>query len=233
MIFMTKSILALILVVLGVLNMIVILEALGRTDQKRFNPKVLRHVHRIIGFLMVALLICLTFLGVKILRAMGGELQARAALHVLISAATLFLLGMKIFIVRFYKKFYQTAIPMGLGVLMLIFSTTAISAGYFLALRGTGPPKMYQKGGEELVKAGADIFSQRGCADCHYGDREEKKMGPGLKGLFKGGKVLASGDPVTEESVLNQLVKPSGMMPPYKDFSDRELEALLAFLKSL
>lgn len=78
---------------------------------------------------------------------------------------------------------------------------------------------------------GKEVFEQ--CAPCHNATTVEKKVGPGLKGLFGRAK-LASGKPVTDETILARVNTGGGGMPPYKDIlSDKERADLLAYLKTL
>jgi cytochrome c2 len=78
---------------------------------------------------------------------------------------------------------------------------------------------------------GKEVFEQ--CASCHRTDSTDKKVGPGLKGLFQRPK-LASGKPVTDENVLNRVNTGGEGMPPFKDLlSDKERADLLAYLKTL
>lgn len=83
-----------------------------------------------------------------------------------------------------------------------------------------------------LVRQGGDLFMQR-CAGCHFADKSEPKIGPGLKGLFKMDRLQVSKKPVSEEAVVNQLISPVGTMPPFRDLSQEQIQALLAYLKTL
>jgi cytochrome c len=94
-------------------------------------------------------------------------------------------------------------------------STAAIAA----------PPK---KGDPEKGKA---VFEQ--CTPCHNADSTEKKMGPGLKGLFSKDK-LNNGKKPTEENVRAQIDEGGNGMPAYKDMlSDDEKNDLIAYLKTI
>ncbi len=74
---------------------------------------------------------------------------------------------------------------------------------------------------------------QSTCAVCHNADSDAKKMGPGLKGLFKRDK-LASGKKPTEAAIRAKIDDGGNGMPPYKDaLSDQEKDDLLAYLKTL
>jgi|SRR5277367_4767031 len=78
---------------------------------------------------------------------------------------------------------------------------------------------------------GKEVFEQ--CSGCHNADSTEKKMGPGLKGLFSKEK-LASGKKPTYENILQQVEEGGNGMPGYKDLlSDQEKKDLMAYLKTL
>jgi mono/diheme cytochrome c family protein len=233
MIFLTKSILALILTGLAIVNLVVMLELLGRTGEKRFNPKKLRLIHRVSGYLFILLFLLISYFCITIMRGMGQDLPARAALHGLFAVATFFLLCLKISLVRFYKKYYPMAVPMGLGVFILLLTTTATSAGYYFTMRGVSSFQIAPNFQEELAQEGARLFNENACADCHYADRTDAKIGPGLKNLFKRDKLPMSGWAVTEENVRKQLKTPFRAMPSFAPLPEEEVKALLAFLKTL
>lgn len=78
---------------------------------------------------------------------------------------------------------------------------------------------------------GKEVFEQ--CAVCHNADSTEKKMGPGLKGLFKKGK-LSDGKPATEANIRARIDEGGNGMPPYKDvLDDQQKDDLVAYLKTL
>jgi mono/diheme cytochrome c family protein len=71
------------------------------------------------------------------------------------------------------------------------------------------------------------------CSVCHNADSTEKKIGPGLKGLFKHDK-LVNGKPVNEANVRAKIDEGGNGMPGYKDIlSDQERADLIAYLKTL
>ena len=61
---------------------------------------------------------------------------------------------------------------------------------------------------------GKDVFQQ--CAVCHNADSDQKKMGPGLKGLFKKDK-LANGKKLTDANIRAKIEEGGNGMPAYKD----------------
>ena len=78
---------------------------------------------------------------------------------------------------------------------------------------------------------GKDVFQQ--CGVCHNADSDEKKMGPGLKGLFKKDK-LTNGKKPTEANIRAKVDEGGNGMPAYKDMlSDQEKDDLVAYLKTL
>ena len=87
-------------------------------------------------------------------------------------------------------------------------------------------------GADERVARGASIFEQK-CALCHYTDRHEKRIGPGLKDLFHKGRMPSSGRPVSAEAIASLLKAPYDSMPVFADIEGEELEALIEYLKTL
>jgi mono/diheme cytochrome c family protein len=71
------------------------------------------------------------------------------------------------------------------------------------------------------------------CSVCHNSDSTERKMGPGLKGLFKNAK-LANGKAVNEANVTAMINEGGNGMPPFADILTKaEKDDIIAFLKSL
>jgi mono/diheme cytochrome c family protein len=78
---------------------------------------------------------------------------------------------------------------------------------------------------------GKEVFEQ--CGVCHNADSDEKKMGPGLKGLFKKAK-MANGKKPTEDVVRAIINNGGNGMPAYAEIlSDEEKDNVIAYLKTL
>ena len=93
-----------------------------------------------------------------------------------------------------------------------------------------GPRVLLAADKGDAVK-GKAVFQQ--CAVCHNADSDQKKMGPGLKGLFTKAK-LADGKKPTEANVRAKLEGGGNGMPAYKDMlTDAEKNDLVAYLKTL
>src|SRR5437762_3941011 len=81
------------------------------------------------------------------------------------------------------------------------------------------------------AEKGKEVFEQ--CGVCHNADSTEKKMGPGLKGLFTHDKML-NGKKPTEANVRAKVDEGGNGMPAYKEIlSDEEKDNLIAYLKTL
>jgi len=85
--------------------------------------------------------------------------------------------------------------------------------------------------GKGDAEKGKEVFQQ--CAVCHNADSTDKKMGPGLKGLFSREK-MNNGKKPTEATVREKVDEGGNGMPAYKEMlSDDEKDDLIAYLKTL
>lgn len=99
-----------------------------------------------------------------------------------------------------------------------------------LTLAAAIAPAAEKKGN---VGKGKEVF-QGQCAVCHNADNREKKMGPGLKGLFKQEKLAFNGKKPTDANVRARIDEGGNGMPAFKDMlSDDEKNDLIAYLKTL
>ena len=81
---------------------------------------------------------------------------------------------------------------------------------------------------------GKAVF-QKHCAQCHS-TTDERKIGPGLKGLYQHSNLEESGDPVNDETVRALIEKGGGggEMPGFAaKIKPQELAGLLAYLRKL
>jgi mono/diheme cytochrome c family protein len=90
----------------------------------------------------------------------------------------------------------------------------------------TGQPK--QAGDAAKGKA---VFAQ--CAVCHDPASDARKVGPGLKGMFKRAK-MSNGKPMNEPNVRAVLDSGGNGMPPYRQMlTAAEKDNLIAYLRTL
>jgi mono/diheme cytochrome c family protein len=147
--------------------------------------------------------------------------------------AALYLL--KLAIARRYRQYLRYAAPLGLTIATLMLVVYVGSAGYYVlhtALAGRPLPSESPSGLSAEADRGRTIFAEL-CSDCHYADRDSRKIGPGLKGLLKRPALPESGRPATPENVLSQLKKPLRTMPSFARLSEGELTDLLAYLQTI
>jgi len=82
------------------------------------------------------------------------------------------------------------------------------------------------------VAKGKEVF-EANCGVCHNADSDERKMGPGLKGISKHAK-LANDEAVTDASIAAFVANGGNGMPGFADLlTTAEKADILAFLKSL
>jgi len=109
-----------------------------------------------------------------------------------------------------------------------MFQSKNLTVGVAFLIAASAAFAAQKKGDPEK---GKETFQQ--CAVCHNADSDEKKMGPGLKGLFSKDK-MNNGKKPTEENVRAKVDEGGNGMPAYKDMlSDEEKDDLIAYLKTL
>jgi len=116
--------------------------------------------------------------------------------------------------------------------LYLLCLLSAVGLGYFGGelVYGTKAPAVSVSEGP--AAEGAVVFQQN-CSACHLTDSTATKIGPGLKGIFKGDKFPVSGLLVSEENFRKQLKTPLSKMPPFGNLKKEQVDALVAYLKTL
>jgi mono/diheme cytochrome c family protein len=85
---------------------------------------------------------------------------------------------------------------------------------------------------DKAVVKGKEVFSGQ-CAVCHYAESTDKKMGPGLKGLFKREKMV-NGKKPNDQNVRAKIDQGGNGMPTYREMlSEEEKTDVVAYLKTL
>jgi len=84
----------------------------------------------------------------------------------------------------------------------------------------------------KVASPGQDIFMAN-CSACHYPDRKDIKVGPGLLGLFTHPKLPDSGLPADENNVRERIISGGKKMPPFKHLKDEQISAIIDYLKTL
>lgn len=110
------------------------------------------------------------------------------------------------------------------------------SAGVLLAQEeGKAPVKKKAANGSSAasIAHGKETFDKK-CAVCHYADSDQKKIGPGLKGLAKRGTFSVSNSKVSDETLKTWIENGDAQMPPFKDVLEpAEIKDVIAYVKTL
>lgn len=89
------------------------------------------------------------------------------------------------------------------------------------------------KGGAAGTAAkGKEVF-EANCSVCHNADSEERKMGPGLKGLTKRAKIV-NGEAMSDANLTKFINEGGNSMPAFADIlTTQEKADIMAYLKTL
>jgi mono/diheme cytochrome c family protein len=83
-----------------------------------------------------------------------------------------------------------------------------------------------------VVARGFIVYKDR-CAICHFGESDVRKVGSGLKGIYKRGK-FADGGKVDDTSMENRILNGGKDMPPFKAvLSPGQIRDLILYLRTL
>jgi mono/diheme cytochrome c family protein len=233
-----KSILATVWFALAIFAAICVLSLMGKSERKA-SPKFLRIAHKTAGFLFLGMTVVITYFCIKYVKLAGDNLSGRAIHHAVFAIGLIGVFLLKIVIVQFYKQFLRFVPALGMLVLVLVFVVYFSSAGFFF-LRGSGvqiadepvtaaTPEATCEGDP---KEGKVLYADL-CGFCHHADREDSKIGPGLKGILEKDELPSSGRKATPDNVVRQLTNPVGTMPAFPDLSEEELADLIEYLKTL
>jgi len=83
------------------------------------------------------------------------------------------------------------------------------------------------------VGRGKTLFQQK-CAVCHYDTSDQKKIGPGLKGISKRGIFSVNGNKINDDSLKAWIENGDQLMPPFKDVLEAaQIKDVIAYVKTL
>jgi cytochrome c2 len=103
------------------------------------------------------------------------------------------------------------------------------------AQQRTPPPKTEasQPAAEPVMVARGKIVYRDRCEICHFSESDAKKMGPGLKEIYKRGK-FSDGSKVDDASMEKWITNGSKNMPPFKGIlKPAQIRDLIAYLRTL
>ena len=80
---------------------------------------------------------------------------------------------------------------------------------------------------------GKDVFDKK-CGLCHSADSDVKKIGPGLKGIFKRGTFTINTNKVTDQSLKLWIETGDALMQPFKDvLNANQIKDVVAYVRTL
>src|SRR5579864_8330545 len=160
-------------VLLGGINVWLVLEAWSRVKAAKASSQMLT-LHRIGGYLFIALFGVMTYFMLARLRSGGADMSANVTVHLVLAMLLSPLLFIKVLIARYYKNQHGLLVPIGLTIFVLAFVLIASTAGPYLA-RTT---KMEQVSIDPAQVAPLTIdvneasgLMQKRCSKCHNLDR--------------------------------------------------------------
>ncbi len=230
----TKSVVALFFLGFGLLAVICMLTLMGKAERK-IGATFLRRLHKIAGAVFGITYLVIAYFCLHYVKMLGDGMSTRAVFHGVLAVALFAVLAFKLSIVQFYKQFLRYVPGLGMTAFSLALGVFLTSAGYFFLVSDQNTQaekRSVEEGVSAQVRRGEVLFSDK-CSFCHWADRTESKLGPGLKGVLKQEALPASGRPATPESVRQQLVNPYRSMPSFSSLSNQEIDDLLAYIGTL
>jgi cytochrome c len=86
---------------------------------------------------------------------------------------------------------------------------------------------------DDKAERGRHVFQEQ-CSGCHNADSTDRKVGPGLKGLFQHRTLTTNGKKLSDATVRARINEGGSEMPSFDQLlSDDDKESLIAFLKTL
>jgi mono/diheme cytochrome c family protein len=174
----------------------------------------------------------------------------RALLHAFFAVAVFFVLGLKVIILSFYRKYYNKVKILGILLVLLTFGMVGTSGIYYLIVSGFGQKSLTSETIEqtkdrvqatsrfavrtdaESIAKGKELYESK-CSFCHDAYSNHPGVGPGHKAILRNPLLPVSKRPATPDNIANQLRQPYKDMPSFSYLSDTEIQNIIAFLNTL
>lgn len=159
-------------IAVGGINVWLVLEAWARVKNAKVSSRMLA-LHRIGGYLFIALFCVMTYFMSARLRNGGGDASPAATLHAALAMILSPLLFIKTLIARYYKNQHGLLMPIGLTIFVLAFLMIASTAGPYL-MRASKIEQVSIDPADAPVtidmNQASDLMQKR-CSKCHNLDR--------------------------------------------------------------
>jgi len=139
-----SSIISIVFVLMGLFTVLIMLKLHGNPKEK-IPMKLLRNVHRILGYVFLVYFLLMMVLMLTRVNGISAEFSPRVVVHMVLAVMIIPLFLTKILIARFFKRLFPNLILLGLAIFILFFTLVAISGGYNL-FRGADTVSAVQKG---------------------------------------------------------------------------------------
>jgi ferredoxin-NADP reductase len=161
-------------VLLGGFNVWLVLEAWSRVKAAKASSRMLT-LHRIGGYLFIALFCVMTYFMFARLRGGGVDNSATVTLHLALAMILSPLLFIKVIIARYYKNQHNLLMPIGLTIFVLAFVLIASTVGPYLA-RASKVEQVSIDPAHQAPPVTIDVnqasdLTQKRCSKCHNLDR--------------------------------------------------------------
>ena len=168
----TTSLLAFGLLIIGIVAVTLILILLGRIKATQ-HPKFFRWAHRIAGYIFIILYLFICVIMLQKLTGNSSALSAKDAIHAYLGIVIFPILIVKICIVRRFKKYYLRLPIYGMIIMIAVYMTVTLSAGYFMLSTARSQYIVLSDKGR-LVRVNVNIgrkIVRQTCSTCHSLER--------------------------------------------------------------
>ena len=135
--YLIKSLLAVLLLGAGLTAFLSMMARFGRSGDEARAAR-FRKVHKVAGYIYIALLAPLAFFGAKFLVEMGDGLSVRGTLHFVLAMTLIAILLLKFLTVKTHRQLMKHAPVLGMTLFSLTLVIFLITTGYFFLQAAAG-----------------------------------------------------------------------------------------------
>ena len=166
---MLSSIVSYVFILVGLTAVLIMLKLHGNPKGKT-PMKVLRNVHRILGYVFLLYFLLMFVLMIGRLSYVSAEFSPRVTVHMVLALVIVPLFLAKILIARFFKRLFPNLLLLGLSIFILSFTLVGITAGYniFSAVDTLPAMEKGKSSGDNVnLQVTVKDLIQKKCTICH------------------------------------------------------------------